>query len=65
MPRTHLDDPVVAAPRSFGARHPVAVLALIILTLAVAAYRARRGLSMTDGYAPPLVPAPQGAAVAP
>jgi uncharacterized protein len=31
--------------------------ALIILTLAVAAYRARRGLSMTEGYAPRLVPA--------
>lgn len=26
MPNTHLDDPVVAAPRSFVARHPVAVL---------------------------------------
>jgi uncharacterized protein len=32
--------------------------ALIVLTLAVAAYRARRGLSMTSGYAPRLVPAP-------
>ena len=37
--------------------------ALIILTLAVAAYRTRRGLSTTDGYAPRLIPAPQGAAV--
>jgi uncharacterized protein len=39
--------------------------ALIVLTLAVTAYRARRGLSTTDGYAPQLVPAPQGAASAP
>jgi hypothetical protein len=39
--------------------------ALIILTLAVSAYRARRGLSMTEGYAPRLVRAPPGSAVAP
>jgi uncharacterized protein len=39
--------------------------ALIILTLAVSAYRARRGLSMTEGYASRLVPAQPGAAVAP
>ena len=26
MSNTHLDDPVVAAPRTFVARHPVAVL---------------------------------------
>jgi uncharacterized protein len=38
--------------------------ALIILTLAVISYRTRRGLSMTGGYAPRLVSAPQGAAVA-
>jgi len=39
--------------------------ALIILTLAVTAYRARRGLSMTDGYAPRLVPAQPGPAATP
>ena len=31
--------------------------ALIILTIVVTAHRARRGLSITDGYAPGLVPA--------
>ena len=31
--------------------------ALIVLTLAVTAYRARHGLSITEGYAPRLVPA--------
>jgi uncharacterized protein len=39
--------------------------ALIILTLAVSAYQARRGLSMTDGYAPRLAGAQPGSAVAP
>ena len=33
------------------------VPALIVLTLGVAAYRRRRGLSATDGYAPALTPA--------
>jgi hypothetical protein len=32
--------------------------ALVILTLAVTAYRARRGLSLTDGYAPSVLPVP-------
>ena len=32
--------------------------ALIVLTLAVAAYRAGRGLSLADAYAPSLLPAP-------
>jgi hypothetical protein len=31
--------------------------ALIVLTLLVTAWRARRGLSITEGYAPRLVPA--------
>lgn len=31
--------------------------ALVILTIAVTAYRARRGRSLTGGYAPSLVPA--------
>jgi uncharacterized protein len=31
--------------------------ALIVLTLVVTAWRARRGLSLTEGYAPRLVPA--------
>jgi hypothetical protein len=56
MPSTHLDDPVVAAPRSFGARHPVAVLLAVGIPFVWIAQM---------GYAPPLVPAPQGAAVAP
>jgi uncharacterized protein len=37
--------------------------ALIVLTVAVAAYRARRGLSFTAGFAPSLVPAANPVAV--
>jgi uncharacterized protein len=56
---------------SFNAAGAMAVLAggwqeipaLIVLTVAVAAYRARRGLSSTDGYAPALVPTPEPAPI--
>jgi hypothetical protein len=37
--------------------------ALIVLTVAVATYRARRGLSSTDGYAPTLVPTTEPAPI--